>query len=541
MKKIEISLLSSLAKVFPRKIFGQELACAEIAKGQSFSFQITMRGEEAEYTYEINSELKNYIDAYNVGYVPMTMPTYESCMDDDYLTKEKGMCPDPLFPQKDNRIAVGEEYKTLWFTISLPKDVDAGRYNISVSIFDNGQKVGEKSFDLNVHNVSLPEQELIFTQWFHADCIADVHGVEVFSEAHWDLLEKYISVATSHGMNMLLTPVLTPPLDTEVGGERTTVQLVSIEKNGEKYTFDFSRLERFIDICLKCKVKYFEINHMFTQWGAKNTPKVIAKVDGVEKKIFGWETDATSDEYVTFLNQLIPAIIAVFDKKGIEHKRIYFHVSDEPGDSCIVEYEKAYRVLERLIGDCQQVDALSHFGFFEKGIIKTPIVATSSIEPFLNAKIDDLWCYYCCAQHEKVANRFFAMPSYRNRIIGVQMYKCSIVGFLQWGYNFYNLQYSKGKINPYEVTDAGGSFPSGDSFSVYPYENGATPSFRMKVFKNAIEDYSLLTALEQKIGKKDVNALIDRVAGMKITFKDYPKDEKFFESLYSEIFKILNN
>ena len=120
------------------------------------------------------------------------------------------------------------------------------------------------------------------------------------------------------------------------------------------------------------------------------------------------------------------------------------------------------------------------------------------------------------------------------------MYKCSIVGFLHWGFNFYNLQYSKGKINPYEVTDAGGSFPSGDSFSIYPYENYAIPSFRMKIFKNAIDDMRLLTLLEKKIGKESVVALIDRIAGTDVTFKNYPKNEDFFPRLYSEIFKLLN-
>lgn len=540
MKKLEITMLSSLAKVFPNKIYGNEINSAEITKGQTFSFQVALRGDEENYKFEINSKIKEYVKVFKVGYVPMTTPAYDSCRDGDYLTKEKGMCPDPLLPLGGNEFSVGEEYTTLWFFVNLPDNIAASEYSVTVSVLKNGAIVGEKSLNLLVHDAVLPEQELLFTQWFHTDCIADFHGVQVYSEEHWALIEKYISVATEHGMNMLLTPVLTPPLDTEVGGERTTVQLVKIEKNEGKYTFDFSRLERFIDICLKCRVKCFEINHMFTQWGAKNTPKVIATVDGVERKIFGWETDATSPEYVEFLSQLIPSIIKVFDKKGVDRKRIYFHVSDEPNDKCIVEYEKAYRVLAGLIEDCQQVDALSHIDFYEKGIIKTPIVATNAIEPFLMAGIKDLWCYYCCAQHEFVANRFLAMPSYRNRIIGVQMYKCSIVGFLQWGYNFYNLQFSKGKINPYEVTDAGGGFPSGDAFSVYPYENGATPSLRMKVFKNAIEDISLLKLLEQKIGKAEVDALIDRVAGMEITFKEYPKEESFFDRLYCEIFKILN-
>lgn len=539
MNKLEITQLSSLAKVFPQKIYGNTIQKAMIAKGQTFSYQIALKGKGGEYSFKIDSQIVHYVTVSKVGYVPMTLPAYDGCRCEDYLTKEKGMCPDPLFPLNENKVTVGEEYTTLWFSIALPKEAEAGTHKITVIFYGNNEEAQKSELLLTVHNVTLPQQELIFTQWFHTDCIADVHKVPVYSREHWELIEKYIEVATSHGMNMILVPVLTPPLDTEVGGERTTVQLVSIEKNGANYRFDFSKLERFIDICLKYNIKYFEINHMFTQWGAKNAPKVIATVDGKEEKIFGWETEATSGEYVNFLNQLIPNVIDVFVKKGIEKKRLYFHVSDEPYEECIEEYEKAYKALKKLIDGCEQVDALSHFGFYEKGIIKTPIVAIDAIDPFLDAKIKDLWCYYCCAQHENVANRFMAMPSYRNRIIGVQMYKCSIVGFLHWGYNFYNLQFSKGKINPYEVTDAGGSFPSGDSFSVYPYENGAIPSFRMKVFKNALEDIQLLTLLEQKIGKKAVVELIDNVAGMNVTFKSYPKTEDFFSKLYEEIFKIL--
>lgn len=48
-------------------------------------------------------------------------------------------------------------------------------------------------------------------------------------------------------MNTLYTPLFTPPLDTAVGKERKTVQLVevSLDKEGN-YTFDFARLQRFI-------------------------------------------------------------------------------------------------------------------------------------------------------------------------------------------------------------------------------------------------------------------------------------------------------
>ena len=42
MEKIEIIQLSSLAKVFPTKIYGNVATKGEIAKGQSFSYQISV-------------------------------------------------------------------------------------------------------------------------------------------------------------------------------------------------------------------------------------------------------------------------------------------------------------------------------------------------------------------------------------------------------------------------------------------------------------------------------------------------------------------
>ena len=55
---------------------------------------------------------------------------------------------------------------------------------------------------------------------------------------------------------MLLTPVFTPPLDTEVGGERTTVQLVDIALQEGEWTFGFDKLEKWCGICQKYGIEY---------------------------------------------------------------------------------------------------------------------------------------------------------------------------------------------------------------------------------------------------------------------------------------------
>ena len=58
--------------------------------------------------------------------------------------------------------------------------------------------------------------------------MCDIHNVPVYSEKHWELIDKYMSLAHDVGINLILTPVITPPLDTAKGTKRTCTQLASV-------------------------------------------------------------------------------------------------------------------------------------------------------------------------------------------------------------------------------------------------------------------------------------------------------------------------
>ena len=205
---------------------------------------------------------------------------------------------------------------------------------------ESGERIGEETFELEVIPALLPEQELICTHWFHSDCLATQYEVDVFSEKHWQLIDQYVNTAAEHGMNMLLTPLFTPPLDTEVGGERPTVQLVEVEKTGDSYSFGFDKLLQWVELASNRGIKYFEFSHLFTQWGAAHAPKIIANENGESKKIFGWETDAHGENYKSFLSQFLPSLIEFVKKHQLDDK-VYFHVSDEPNKSTLDSYKKA--------------------------------------------------------------------------------------------------------------------------------------------------------------------------------------------------------
>ena len=170
-----------------------------------------------------------------------------------------------------------------------------------------------------------------------------------------------------------------------MGGERLTTQLVDVFVNGGKYSFGFDKLIRWIEICKRAGVEYYEMAHLFTQWGALYTPKIMATVDGTYKRIFGWDVSATSDEYKAFVAEYLPALREVLRQQGIE-QNTYFHISDEPSGEHIEAYKAARKVVEPYLKGCIIMDALSEYAFYESGAVTKPVPANNAIEPFFGAQ-----------------------------------------------------------------------------------------------------------------------------------------------------------
>ncbi len=542
----KFKFISSLEKVLPvdrRSIDElQPLTRAGVLRGEIFSFQLAY-GEEATprafVTYEIESGLEVKVNA--VEFVPSTLPGGDKTGDFNYITKSTALLPDLLSELPMQGFLMSSTQKrTLWFTVYIPADATPGLYPICLHLKSNDCPLDTTlTLTLEVLKAALPPQKLIHSEWFHCDCIASYYGVEVFSPAHWALIEKFMVAAVECGINMLLTPIFTPPLDTEVGGERPTVQLVKIRLKNGTYTFDFTNLKRWIDLCHKVGIKYFEMAHLFTQWGAEFTPKIVAETEKGTEKIFGWHVKADSAEYRDFLAQFLPALTAFLKAEGVA-EQTYFHISDEPNfEKHFESYRTACEIATPYLQGFHRMDALSNYEFYETGLVETPVPGSNHMAPFLENKVQPLWTYYCTAQHKDVSNRFISMPSARNRILGVQLYKYNIEGFLQWGFNFYYSVLSRWLINPFVTTDAGGAFQSGDAFLVYPGQNGPLHSIRGRVLFDALQDLRTLQLLEQYIGHAKAVELIDRVAGIDLTFESYPCNPQFFTDLRDAVYEEL--
>ncbi len=529
-------LLSSMAKVFHDEEPKNYTEIKEISafRNEKVAFQFAFASDEN--TGDIYFETSENLNIYRVLSVPSVKPI-DGDGDDYYLRKTPGLYPDILRPY------CGEAFrapKCTWFSFYVEgENLTSGKHEIEIKIRNNENEVFcSEKIVIDIIDADLPEQELIYTNWFHCDSLATYYKVPVFSDEFWRITENFVKTAAEHGMNFILTPLFTPPLDTKIGSERLTVQLVGVKKTESGYEFNFDNLKKWIYMCLKNGIKYFEMSHLFTQWGALHAPKIIAEVDGEEKRIFGWETDSTGKEYEDFLSALAPELTEFLENEGVADN-CYFHLSDEPNEDSLEVYGKLSKLLARLFGKrFKCIDALSDFAFYEKGYVPLPIPSEAHIEDFAG-KVPELWTYYCCGPTDNYyTNRFFSMPLQRTRILGMQLYKYDVKGFLHWGYNFYFTQLAIRSVDPFAETDADCAFSSGDAFVVYPSPDGkAWTSLRLKALNEAFQDMRALQLLEKLAGKEKALEILEENNGEKfnLSFTDYPRSEKWHFEKREEI------
>ena len=118
----------------------------------------------------------------------------------------------------------------------------------------------------------------------------------------------------------------------------------------------------------------------------------------------------------------------------------------------------------------------------------------------------------------------------------MQLYKYAIDGFLQWGYNFYNSEYSLFPVDPYACTDADGAFPSGDSFLVYPGPDGQPEeSIRLMLMDEAMADLRAMDYLETLTDRQTVLDCLEEEHFGSLTFRSFPRSASYLANVRERV------
>lgn len=483
------------------------------------------------------------VSVYKVCTVP-----YAASECEDAADTARGCCPDiliprvasprivQLYPKNSPFIPFVEEDERSRLTASCASAqsvyitvnqagaaLPAGKHSVRVQVISllTGDELACHEVTVELIDALLTNPEFLYTNWFHYDCLSESHNIPVWTDEYFTMLGKYIKNAAEHGMNTLLTPAFTPALDTAIGTERMNVQLVDVVKENSGYTFDFTRMKRFVDIAKENGIRYFEHCHLFSQWGAKCAINIYGTENGKYVRLFGWETSAWDSEYKTFLQAYLQAFLAFAEAEGISDA-LTFHLSDEPRPNHLEEYQNAVDIVKDILKGKRISDALSDYDFYQRGLVENPIVYIPHADDFYG-KCKQLMLYYTGGHGNcGISNRLLTSSPWSTRSLGLLLYRYEAKGFLHWAYNYTYGNMSRGFYQPAMEPAFYKNVPAA-TYLAYPDPiYGILPSLREKQMCSAINDFRALYLLESLIGRESVLALCEGVLGKNIDYYTVP-------------------
>ncbi|MFP4055671.1 MAG: glycoside hydrolase domain-containing protein [Candidatus Brocadiia bacterium] len=405
-----------------------------------------------------------------VGFIPLEKNTRDS----DRLQVRAAPChvPDPLLEQRTLDVPAGVT-QPVWLTVRVPEGAAPGTYEGEVAVVAGGQRAAVP-VRLSVDPFVLPrERHLLVTNWFSTARIAKAHGVEAWSEAFWELLERYARHMAAHRQNVVYTP--------------WTLIEVTREAEG-KLSFDYGRFDRYIELFERAEAAdRIEIRHVAHHGPGRwaSTEFVFSKVPATDQAT-GKRVGLAPEEGLAWLLADLERHLA---RRGWLEKAM-IHVGDEPALHNIASWRQASAFVRRAAPGLRRIDAIETLDF--AGALEVWVPKLSHYHRWRQAyearrADNEMWYYICCHPFgNHYPNRFLDYPLASVRVLHWINFAYQLDGYLHWGLNFW-------PDEPFGTPPD--RLPPGDTHVIYPGSDGPIASLRWEIQRESIEDYEYLHLL----------------------------------------------
>ena len=133
----------------------------------------------------------------------------------------------------------------VWITVRVPADAAAGTYVGAVRVEAQGEEPVGVPVELRVADWALPDTQdyRTWVDMVHCpDTLSEEYGVPLWSDEHFEMIAKSLRLIGETGSRTLYIPLLA---QTNLGNEQSWVRWV---KRGDGYEYDFSLMERYLDL-----------------------------------------------------------------------------------------------------------------------------------------------------------------------------------------------------------------------------------------------------------------------------------------------------
>ncbi|MEG0395580.1 MAG: DUF4091 domain-containing protein, partial [Oscillospiraceae bacterium] len=383
---------------------------------------------------------------------------------------------DCLRPRENGVVPVQNGKAAACITLKPHCGVPEGKHSLVLHI-DMAQGRYSCAITVDVYNVEIPKDDFPITYWFSIEDICRFHKAEYNSPAYFAVLKKYIAAMRRVRQNTFLML-----LDERCVSSRAP------------YMFDFEYLTPTIEQFFDGGMVRMEIGHLLSRGYKPDGSKDM--YSGIFKCAMAHDVPVNSFEGYAITVKYVQQLGEYLKNHGWLEKTL-FHIHDEPDihvenevamETRKRDYQLAGNILRKYIPGARVIEATKSTLF--RGSIDVLVPDTAGFEAY-RAEFEQLaemghevWSYVCCGPEGHWLNRFLDYAVLKDRLLFWGFAKNKISGFLQWGFNQF-----PDKMNPFIATECpndtgiGTNFPCGDSFMVYPGDDGPWIGTRFEAWR----------------------------------------------------------
>ena len=433
-------------------------------------------------------------------------------------------CFDAIEPITGRTRTWENEPAAFYIQVLVPRSALPGVYSGEVEILV-GDEVVTIPVRLEVAAARLPvKSALSLTTWYNMDQMAVYHGLQPWSQGHWQMIRKYAEMMVAYHHDTFRAPL--DMIDSKKGVDG-------------RWRFNFRRLERLMHIMIDAGMTHIEGSHVggCLRWGM---PEMYIRVS---PELRERNVRLASPEAQEFLAQLLPAWRSFLVRRGW-YRMLCQHVADEPTEGALSDYTAGACAVRKYLPGVPIIDA-----------VETPYLGAAvdwwvpkidhyerdrEVYEMHRSHGDRIWCYTCCKPGGRFMNRLLDFPLLRVRLLAWGCAKYDISGYLHWALNSWKgspFEESVRKAVTLEPDGSRNDLPAGDPYIIYPGPDGPWSSMRYEAQREGWEDHALLMMAKRRFGPERFDKLVSKtVRG----FSDFTDDSATFRRQYRTLLKLLS-
>lgn len=427
----------------------------------------------------------------------------------------------------------------LWFTFHVPEKATPGTYKGTVKVDADGRTQASYPLTIEVADASAPDADdyrFFLDVWAQPETIAQAHGVKLWSDKHWKLIEAYSRDLASRGQKVINTTIVDNPwhhqwsLGTRESQTATPYSsMVGWTWDGKSFSFDFARWDKYVrtarraglgpDIGAFSMLAFQDKEHL-TYTDTRTGRTVYENVDlGGDRWRQAWGTFLPAFEKHLKAKGWLDDTWLSFDERPIDTMKV---VRD-----FVHEVAPVFDDRISVAGSISTEGVASNLSVDWGGI--DAMTKEKVVERRAAGKITTFYVYGSPAH----PNTLSYSPAVESRMLPWISAQRNLDGFLRWSYNSWTR-------DPFDQPVH--IFTQGDEYLVYPGKGGPMSSIRWEQLKEGIEDYELIAELRKKeAGAGDSDALTEALATATRNLDGRTKDVTDIETARAAVVKGLTS